>query len=53
MIYLLYASTAVREFSESELDELVATSREKNSKRDITSMLLYKNGNIIQMLEGR
>jgi hypothetical protein len=52
MYYLLYASSASRPFSEAELLELLAKARENNARLDITGMLLYKDGNFMQALEG-
>ena len=52
MFFLVYASSAVQPFSGSDLEELLATSRENNAKADITGMLLYKDGNFMQVLEG-
>jgi len=53
MIYLLYASTAIKEYTKPELDDLVSKGREYNIKHGITSMMLYDKGNLIQMLEGQ
>lgn len=52
MFYLVYVSTAVRSFSRAELVALLAKSRENNARRGITGMLLYKDGNFMQALEG-
>lgn len=52
MYSIIYASSATREFSEAELVELLKKSRENNSKAAITGLLLYKDGNFIQVLEG-
>lgn len=52
MFYLVYASSAARPFSEPDLSDLLATSRENNRRADITGMLLYKDGNFMQVLEG-
>jgi hypothetical protein len=52
MFSLVYASSAVKPFSKSELVELLAPSREKNRRLGITGMLLYKDGNFMQALEG-
>ncbi|CAN5591030.1 MAG: BLUF domain-containing protein [Actinomycetota bacterium] len=49
---LTYVSSAVRPFSREELDELLAVSRENNARLGITGMLLYKDGNFMQVLEG-
>lgn len=52
MFYLVYVSSAVRNFSRVELVALLAKSRENNARRGITGMLLYKDGNFMQALEG-
>ena len=52
MFYLVYVSSAVNPFSPAELVELLTKAREKNSRLGITGMLLYKDGNFLQALEG-
>ena len=53
MIYsLVYVSSATALFSASELDEILVKSRENNARSNITGMLLYKDGNLMQVLEG-
>ncbi|MEO8075346.1 MAG: BLUF domain-containing protein [Acidobacteriota bacterium] len=52
MYFLVYVSSAVRLFSSSELAAILAQSRENNSKLGISGMLLYKGGNLMQVLEG-
>jgi hypothetical protein len=52
MFSLTYVSSAVRDFSEGELADLLSTSRENNARLGITGMLLYKDGNFMQVLEG-
>ena len=49
---LTYVSSAVELFSKSELERLLTVSRENNAKRGVTGMLLYKEGNFMQVLEG-
>ena len=49
---LVYASRAVRPFSEDDLVELLRRSRNKNDRLDVTGMLLYHDGSFIQALEG-
>jgi hypothetical protein len=53
MFSLVYVSSAAREFSERDLVELLERSRAKNQRLGITGMLLYKDGNFIQALEGQ
>ncbi|MCX6050857.1 MAG: BLUF domain-containing protein [Chloroflexi bacterium] len=52
MFFIIYVSSAVHPFSKPELLELLAKSRENNTQLGVTGMLLYKGGNIIQVLEG-
>lgn len=50
--FLAYASSASRPFSPEELLDLLAVSRSNNLRDDITGMLLYRGGNVVQALEG-
>ena len=52
MYMVVYVSSAAKLFSEQELMELLERSRKTNSALDITGMLLYKEGNFMQFLEG-
>lgn len=52
MIRLIYFSSASYDISEEELLEILEVSRTKNKENNITGMLLYLSGNIIQVLEG-
>ena len=53
MIYqLVYVSSAVELFDEPALKQLLRTSRRNNTAANITGMLLYKDGNFMQVLEG-
>ena len=52
MFELVYVSTAVVPFTTADLLALLARSRENNEKAGLTGMLLYKDGNIMQALEG-
>lgn len=52
MLSIVYASSAATTFTEEELHDLLETSRVNNAKLDITGMLLYKDGNFIQAIEG-
>lgn len=49
---LIYTSLSARDMSSQELMDILTTSRTKNAERDITGLLLYKNGNFLQVLEG-
>jgi hypothetical protein len=52
VFYLVYVSAAGTWFSAQELRDLLASSRAHNERDGITGMLLYKNGNFMQVLEG-
>ena len=52
MYALVYVSTAVRPFSEAELERLLRTSRANNARLGITGMLLHEGRTFIQQLEG-
>ena len=52
MFYLIYVSSAVRPFLPSELVDLLSKSRTYNTEVGITGMLLYKDGNFMQVIEG-
>lgn len=52
MFFNVYVSSAIKLFSQSELLDLLAKSRGNNAKLGITGMLLYKDGNFMQALEG-
>lgn len=49
---LVYISAAEHDFTEKELQELLAKARENNAKLDISGMLLFHEGSFIQALEG-
>lgn len=53
MLFLLvYVSTATHPFSEAELLDLLRESRARNVTIGVTGMLLHKDGNFIQVIEG-
>jgi len=52
MLTLVYVSSAARPFSDDELIALLKHCRDKNARLGITGMLLYKDGNFMQALEG-
>jgi hypothetical protein len=51
-IQLIYTSIAAHNFTDEELDELLATSSSNNAIKKVTGMLLYGNGKFMQVLEG-
>ncbi len=52
MFFLVYVSSATQLLSEEKLLEILEASRRNNQKQDITGLLLYKDGNFMQFLEG-
>ena len=50
--HVVYVSTASEPMDDEDLAELLAQSRERNARNDITGMLLYKDSRFIQLLEG-
>lgn len=52
MVSILYVSSSAGLFSDSELVDLLEQSRDNNARSGITGMLLYKDGNFMQVMEG-
>jgi hypothetical protein len=52
LISLVYCSSASQPLSDMELADLLATSRRNNDAHDITGLLLYREGEFVQILEG-
>ena len=52
LVSLVYVSAATHPMTDADLRDILTTAREKNDKRDITGMLLYRDGFFIQALEG-
>lgn len=52
LTFIVYASRAVEAFDHDRLVELLAVSRRNNSRDDITGMLVYRDLDFIQILEG-
>jgi hypothetical protein len=50
--YLTYFSSAIERFSQSDLKRLLQVSRRNNGPRGITGLLLYRDGQFLQYLEG-
>lgn len=49
---IVYVSTSVPPFTEKALVNLLTQARQRNHEAGITGMLLYKEGNWMQLLEG-
>jgi hypothetical protein len=52
MLSIVYVSAAIAPFSEEQLAELLAKSQANNSAVGLTGMLLYRDGQFMQALEG-
>jgi len=52
MIRLMYFSTATRNMTRTEVDEIVRTSASANVARGVTGMLAFNGRNFCQVLEG-
>ncbi len=49
---IVYASSASRELEEAELQQILKKARSNNEQSGISGLLLYANGNFLQILEG-
>lgn len=49
---LVYVSSATLPFSREDLRALLTTCRKNNAELGVTGLLLYKDGNFMQLLEG-
>jgi len=52
MFRIVYISSASKYFDISDIDLMLERARPKNDALDVTGMLLYKDGNFLQCLEG-
>jgi len=52
MYYIVYLSTANWLMGEGELESILDVSRRNNKEKNITGLLIYADGSIIQLLEG-
>jgi hypothetical protein len=52
MYQIVYFSSATKPYTKEELLAILRVSRANNERDGITGMLLYKDGNIMQVLEG-
>lgn len=52
MHHLIYSSTAAYPFSDTELQDLLAKARSRNEQYGVTGVLLYHEGQFMQLLEG-
>ncbi|PSR53586.1 blue light sensor protein [Adhaeribacter arboris] len=52
MYYIVYLSTAAQLMSDEELKEILVVSNANNRALNVTGMLLYHEGSIVQVIEG-
>ncbi len=52
MFHIIYMSSATVPFSPADLQSLLAVSRKNNAVSKVTGLLIYKDGNFLQVLEG-
>lgn len=52
LIELVYTSTAVRNYSDDELEDILKKSVQNNKRKNVTGLLLYSKGTFMQVLEG-
>lgn len=52
MYYIIYLSAATKLLTDEELKEILTISTKNNQQLQVTGMLLYSDGNIIQVIEG-
>lgn len=52
IFYLIYLSTATDLYTSSDLSDILTKSRSNNESNEITGLLLYHEGSILQILEG-
>jgi len=52
MYFLIYLSFTQELYTDQQLSDILMKSRSKNESAGITGLLLYHEGNIIQVLEG-
>ena len=50
--HIIYQSTAIRQMSDADLQELLTQARSFNAAHEITGVLLYHDHQFVQVLEG-
>ncbi len=53
MYRIIYLSSATTKFTNEEILTLLNASRKKNEANEITGLLLYSDGNFLQIIEGK
>jgi hypothetical protein len=52
LVSVVYVSSGVRAFTDAEILEILTQARRNNERCGITGMLLFRDGNFLQVLEG-
>lgn len=52
MYHIVYLSTAVKSITETDLTDILNSSRKNNKERNVTGLLMYCDGNFVQLIEG-
>jgi hypothetical protein len=52
MIFILYLSSASKDCLNSDISDILMISRRNNAARKVTGILVHKNGEFLQYLEG-
>lgn len=52
LLQLIYISAATGALSDQELDSILASSVRHNAENGVTGLLIYAEGNFMQVLEG-
>ncbi len=52
LMALVYVSSGVRVFTQTEITQILTEARRNNRQAGLTGMLLYRDGNFLQVLEG-
>ena len=52
LYHLVYHSSTTKLMTEHDLEQILTKSRTANAERNVTGVLLYNNGDIMQVLEG-
>ncbi|QNH61042.1 BLUF domain-containing protein [Hymenobacter sediminicola] len=53
MYHIVYLSSALADMDDAALKSLLLHSRRRNEERNVTGLLLFSAGNILQVLEGK
>lgn len=52
MLSIVYSSAALKDFTSTDLADLLAQSRRANEQDGLTGLLVYRDGRFLQLLEG-